>query len=336
VRFGVLLPTQLDRTSRDPIAATKALARTAEHAGFDFVAVGQHRFTPGYSSAPLVTLAALASVTERVGLCTAVLLLPLHHALEVAEQVAQLDELSGGRVILGIGIGYRRYEFDAVGIPFAERAARTDEALQVLHAAWTQDVVDFHGQFVDIEGVSVEPKPIQRPRPPIWVAARLPAAVARAARLGDGWVTGLSQRVSDIATLSVDYRASAVEHGRTSTLCLMRHLGIARTRREVEDQWLAPALRFYLDYWEAGARADKDPELIAKIRAGGVSLAEFADDRAVAGTPDDCIEQIAAYRSATGCEQFCIALQAASAEGYAQAVELFGREVIRAFDDRGN
>jgi alkanesulfonate monooxygenase SsuD/methylene tetrahydromethanopterin reductase-like flavin-dependent oxidoreductase (luciferase family) len=80
----------------------------------------------------------------------------------------------------------------------------------------------------------------------------------------------------------------------------------------------------------------QDPELIAKIRAGGVSLAEFADDRAVAGTPDDCIEQIAAYRSATGCEQFCIALQAASAEGYAQAVELFGREVIRAFDDRGN
>ena len=129
MRFGFLLPHLIDRDALDPFGESKRICRLAESLGYDFVVVGQHHFTPGYVSAPFTVLGAIAAATERLRLCTGILILPLHHPLTVAEQVAQLDEISGGRAVLGVGTGYRRYEFDALGVPYDERVARMESAL---------------------------------------------------------------------------------------------------------------------------------------------------------------------------------------------------------------
>lgn len=324
MHFGFLLPNIIDRSDRDPFGATRRLCQLAENVGFDFVVIGQHRFTPRYFSTPLQVLTAIAAVTQRLRLCTGIVILPLHHPLEIAEQVAQLDEISGGRAVLGVGIGYRRYEFDALGVPYEERVARTEAALDLIPRAWTA--------LGDDESVpNLVPRPLQTPHPPIWVGARAGRAMERAARLGDGWMTGLSQPVSELAEVSAAYRSAPPVEGRGRDVCLMRQLGIGETQQQVEAEWLEPVLRFYTDYWDAGARADKDPTIVAKVKAGDpVTLREFAEDRAIAGVPSECADQVRQYVADVAATHLCVVTQATHESAAARSIELFGRHVIPA------
>jgi alkanesulfonate monooxygenase SsuD/methylene tetrahydromethanopterin reductase-like flavin-dependent oxidoreductase (luciferase family) len=327
MRFGFLLPHLTDRDARDPFGASKRLCRLAESLGYDFVVVGQHHFTPGYVSAPFTVLAAIAAATERLRLCTGILILPLHHPLTVAEQVAQLDELSGGRAVLGVGTGYRRYEFDAMGVPYEERVARMESALERLPSAWTGS---------DPEVPQVVPAPVQAPHPPIWVGARGEKPLERAARLGDGWMTGLSQPVDELEQLAEAFLAFPRPVGRRRDICLMRHLGIGESRQDVEKNWLEPALRFYVDYWDAGARGDKDPDIVARAKAGRpVTLEEFADDRAIAGTADECLRQVTDYARRTQATEVCIVTQSAGPEAFERELRLFSRGVIAPWQGPG-
>ena len=320
MRFGFLLPQLIDRNARDPFGESKRICRLAESLGYDFVVVGQHHFTPGYVSAPFTVLGAIAAVTERLRLCTGILILPLHHPLTVAEQVAQLDEMSGGRAVLGVGMGYRRYEFDALGVPYSERVARMESALELLPNAWTGN---------DTEVPRVVPSPLQVPHPPIWVGARGEKPLARAARLADGWMTGLSQPVDEMKPLAEAFLSLPRPHGRRRDICLMRHLGIGESRQEVEKDWLEPALRFYVDYWDAGARADKDPDIVARAKAGqNVTLEEFADNRAIAGAPDECLRQVTDYAAQTHATEVCVVTQSTGSVAFEREIRLFSEGVI--------
>jgi alkanesulfonate monooxygenase SsuD/methylene tetrahydromethanopterin reductase-like flavin-dependent oxidoreductase (luciferase family) len=320
MRFGFLLPRLIDRDARDPFGETKRICRLAESLGYDFVVVGQHHFTPGYVSAPFTVLGAIAAVTERLRLCTGILILPLHHPLTVAEQVAQLDEVSGGRAVLGVGMGYRRYEFDALGVPYDERVARMESALQLLPKAWAGD---------DPDVPQVVPAPLQVPHPPIWVGARGEKPVARAARLADGWMTGLSQPVDEMKPLAEAFLSLPQPTGRRRDICLMRHLGIGESRQHVERGWLEPALQFYVDYWDAGARADKDPDIVARAKAGTkVTLEEFAHNRAIAGTPDECLRQVTDYAAQTRATEVCVVTQSTSSVAFEREIRLFSEGVI--------
>src|SRR3990172_4766580 len=133
----------------------------------------------------LTPLAAVAALTSRIRLGTAVLLLPLRPAALAAKEITSVDVISGGRLTLGIGVGgeYPK-EFQAVGVPVGERGARTDEAIQLLRRLWTEENVSFDGRFTKLDGVTLQPKPAQRGGPPLWVAGRPEAAVRRAGRLG--------------------------------------------------------------------------------------------------------------------------------------------------------
>ncbi|MDZ5621013.1 LLM class flavin-dependent oxidoreductase [Nocardioides bizhenqiangii] len=320
MRFGFLLPHLIDRNARDPFGESKRICQLAESLGYDFVVVGQHHFTPGYVSAPFTVLAAIAAATERLRLCTGIVILPLHHPLTVAEQVAQLDELSGGRAVLGVGTGYRRYEFDALGVPFDQRVARMESALELLPNAWTGS---------DAEVPRVVPAPLQVPHPPIWVGARGERPLERAARLADGWMTGLSQPVHELKSLAEAFLAFPRPDDRRRDICMMRHLGIGESRHQVEKDWLEPALQFYVDYWDAGARADKDPDIVARAKAGQtVTLEEFANDRAVAGTPDECLRQVADYVAQTQATEVCIVTQSAGPVAFEREIRLFSEGVI--------
>ena len=175
--------------SLHPPAVQWALARRAEALGFESLWTGDHVsfHLPLYES--LTLLASYASITTRIRIGSAVYLLALRHPTIVAKITATLDVLSGGRFVFGVGVGGENpKEFEASGVPHRERGARVDEGIEVLRALWRDTPATFKGRFTSFDAVSIDPKPVQPGGPPIWVGGRSDAALARAGRIGDGWV----------------------------------------------------------------------------------------------------------------------------------------------------
>ncbi|TFV60258.1 LLM class F420-dependent oxidoreductase [Mycobacterium sp. PS03-16] len=148
---------------------------------------------------PVVALSFAASVTTTIGLATGVLLLPEHNPVLTAKQAASLDTLSSGRLTLGVGTGWSREEFDALGVPFARRGARTAEYVAAMRTLWRDEVASFRGEFVAFDAVRVNPKPFERPAVPIVVGGNSDAALARVAAWGDGWYGFNLDGVEDVA-----------------------------------------------------------------------------------------------------------------------------------------
>jgi probable F420-dependent oxidoreductase len=162
-------------------------ARLAEAFGYDFAMISDHvAVTPDVAAQypapfydPFVTLAWLAGTTKRIGLGTSVVILPYRHPLQTARMTAIIDQLSGGRFILGVGVGWSKQEFAALGVPFEKRGALSNQYLEMIRQCWTQDVV--------LDGIQTGPRPLAAPHPPIWVGGSSEAALRRAVRFGDGW-----------------------------------------------------------------------------------------------------------------------------------------------------
>jgi probable F420-dependent oxidoreductase len=162
---------------------------------------------------PLIWLSYMAAQSQTLRLCTGVLILPQRNPLVLAKEVATLDVLSKGRVSLGVGVGWLAEEFAALGIPFAERAARTDETVAALRAAWTQSPATHTGEFFNFTDVHVLPQPVQAGGVPIVVGGHTPAAARRAGRLGDGFFPAQST-LEDLPPLLDIMRKSAADAGR--------------------------------------------------------------------------------------------------------------------------
>lgn len=199
----------------DPDAAI-AVAQAAEAAGFDSLWVGEHIVLPEPLTPPpfmspdepildpIVTLSFLAACTERLLLGTGVIVLPQRNPLVLAKELASLDVLSKGRLIFGLGVGYLAPEMNAVGVPMEQRGIRSDEYLSAILNLWLQPNPAFNGRFVAFGGVQAYPRPVQRPRPPIVIGGRTPAAHRRAVRYGDGWYgfnLSLEETVEQIGAL---------------------------------------------------------------------------------------------------------------------------------------
>jgi probable F420-dependent oxidoreductase len=136
---------------------------------------------------PLSTLGWLAGVTRNIAIGATVIILPYRNPLEIARAFANIDQLSGGRCILGVGVGWAQQEFEALGIPFNKRGAISSEYLAVIKQAWGQEFSSFDGEFIRFKDVQNTPFPVQKPHPPIWVGGKSPGALRRAVRLGDAW-----------------------------------------------------------------------------------------------------------------------------------------------------
>ncbi len=196
MRYGLYGLNQ--NTLSNPEAAT-VIAEFAEAAGFDSLWVGEHVVLPDPLTPPpymtpqepildpVVALSFLAARTRKILLGTGVIILPQRNPLVLAKELASLDVLSGGRLIVGLGVGYLEPEMRAVGVPMEHRGTRADEYLAAMLALWTQPKPVFHGRFVNFEGIQAYPRPVQRPRPPIVIGGRSPAAYRRAIRYGNGW-----------------------------------------------------------------------------------------------------------------------------------------------------
>lgn len=173
---------------RDPFAIA-ASAQRIEQLGFDVLGCGEHVSFHGDTANGFVSLALAAGVTSRIRLMSTITLVPLYPAALLAKLGAALDVASGGRFMLGVGVGgeYPR-EFEACGVPLKQRGSRTDEALEVIHRTWTGTDVDFDGRYTKLSQFSLKPLPVTKPRPPIWVSGRQEAAMRRTARYADGWL----------------------------------------------------------------------------------------------------------------------------------------------------
>jgi probable F420-dependent oxidoreductase len=188
-------------------AVIDAVALAAEQAGFATLWAGEHVVMVDESASsypyaedgkiavpaaadwldPLIGLSFAAAATTTIGLATGVLLLPEHNPVLIAKQAASLDKLSGGRLTLGVGIGWSREEFNALGVPFAGRGARIAEYVEAMRTLWRDDVASFHGEFVSFDNIRVNPKPVRNRHLPVVLGGNSDSALRRAATWGDGW-----------------------------------------------------------------------------------------------------------------------------------------------------
>jgi probable F420-dependent oxidoreductase len=343
VKFSLSLPLLKDLSSPDPFRETFDLAVIAEESGFDTVTVGHHHFMPGNMSDPLTFLAAVAARTTTVRVGTGLFQLPIHNPVRVAEQVATIDQISGGRVTLGVGMGWWPLEYEVNGSVFGERGARMEEALTILRLVWSEQDTAFEGRFHSFSELTVHPRPIQNPHPPLWVAGVATAAVERAARLGDAWICGPVQSLSAALRCLDVYRPACAAKSKPDDWILRRYAWIGENDEQVRTEILPHYVDGLMAHWRESAEEAEELDLFARIDAGAAITAEdIAADRLLWGDPDRVIGQIRGYEASTGCTHvhaaFGAGLPADSGqaslgdfEDIAAMIRLFGREVIPAF-----
>jgi probable F420-dependent oxidoreductase len=238
MRFGVMLP-QFGPSARGGDARDdgvkdriRRVATEAERLGYDVLWTAEHIVFPRTIETPypyggtfpypttdpildvVATLSYVAALTSRVKLGSSVMVLPYHNPIVLAKELATLDVLSGGRLLLGVAGGWLREEFEMLGVPFAERGRRTDEYLALLRTLWTEERVTFHGRWFTLEEAASFPKPLQRPHPPIWIGGGSPAALRRVARWGDGWIATPQPNLEVLTTEIGAVRRLAEQAGR--------------------------------------------------------------------------------------------------------------------------
>ena len=184
LHFGAGLALDVGETVRQ--------ARWMEKLGYEYFSVGEHFMRgdpPGPTHAALPVLAVAAGATDQMRVLSSIILTPFYHPLFLARTAATLDAASGGRLTLGVGVGGEfPVEFEAAGLRVNQRGRRTDECLEVMRKLWTGEKVTFSGRHFQLTDAMINPSPVQKPNPPVWVSGRRDAAMARAAKFGDGWM----------------------------------------------------------------------------------------------------------------------------------------------------
>ena len=203
IRFGLWYdfrnPTQWRQPYDRLYSETLDQIAWAENNGFDDVWLSEHHFIEdGYLPSILPVAAAIGARTKRIRISSGVLLMPFHKPVRLAEDVAVVDAISGGRLELGVGTGFKLEEFEGFGLPFKQRGARTNESLDLIRRLLSGETVTFKGEFFEFKNIKMTPEPIQKPHPPIWLGGFTPAAIRRAARYGDGFTQpGANREVFD-------------------------------------------------------------------------------------------------------------------------------------------
>jgi len=252
VRFGVTLP-QFGPLAAGPDVAGRIarVATAADRLGYHVLWTAEHLIFPRDIRTPypyggrfpfpvtdpvlevVATLAYVAALTRRIQLSSSVMILPYRNPIVLAKELATLDVLSGGRLVVGLASGWLAEEFAMLGVPFAERGDRTDEYLEVLRVLWTEERATFRGRFVAFEDAAFFPKPVQKPHPPIWIGGASRRAFARIVRLGAGWIAAPRPDVDALARDIARLRDLAAAAGRDPDTLGVASGGGARNLEEL-------------------------------------------------------------------------------------------------------
>jgi alkanesulfonate monooxygenase SsuD/methylene tetrahydromethanopterin reductase-like flavin-dependent oxidoreductase (luciferase family) len=266
----------------------RRIVEAAQANGLSYIAIGQH-FLYGDLRwlQPVPLLARLAADVEpHVRLVTQIMIAPLYHPVLLAEEIATLDVVTEGRLIFGAGLGYRPEEFGYLGVPFAERAARMEESLELMRRLWTEDEVTFHGRFWTLDHVRPHLKPVQAPHPPIWIGAHSMAGTRRAGRLADAYACPPETPVDEVRARYAAVQAGFEARGKAfGPQPLRRNVLIADTTEQAVTEYARVAQGRYISYAQRGldvmAGTDLERDFAAAV-AG----------HAVVGTPDDVVKQL--------------------------------------------
>jgi alkanesulfonate monooxygenase SsuD/methylene tetrahydromethanopterin reductase-like flavin-dependent oxidoreductase (luciferase family) len=266
--------------------------RACRDAGFDFVSWGHHwLIDPFQHFQPIPVLARFAAEAGAMDLVTGVLLTPLLNPVAVAEDVATLDHICQGRLILGVGLGYRAEELEAAGGKMSERVPRFEEGLALMKRLWTDEEVTHHGRFYRVTGAHPTARPCQRPYPRIWIAGMTEPAYRRAGRLGHPFYALGTLSHPELRQALAVWRAALHEHGHMvpSEIPVHREFYVAATHEQARAKARPAVEAKYRGYAQHGL-----PTVGASLESGGVDA--LMDDPFVIGSPDECLEKLARLR----------------------------------------
>lgn len=303
-------------------------ARAADELGFDAALTTEHKYSDEYFGSPLHLAFAIAARTSRVKVGTSIAIAPLYNPVELAQDAAMLDQLSGGRLFLGLGVGYLTEDYQTVDVPWTDRAQRFDETVRIVRQAWTSERFSFKDQIYAFDNVSVRPRPYQE-SPELHLAAWTPGGLRRAGRLGDGWITNALMSVDTMRGMAGVYRDAAREAGRDSKVTAIRFCWTAPTREQAERDFGDTAVAMARTLWEYGAIGD----MPGVGSAAEITLDRLCADRFVIGTPEDCVESLRSYQDVAGVDDFLFIFRYPTGPELPKvraAMELFAAEVLPA------
>ncbi len=267
-------------------------ARLADKLGFDTLMKGSH-----YSAYPLLDfqqvpfLSRIMAEAPNLRLCAGIVLLPLHKPLDVAETFANIDVMSGGKLIFGVGVGYREVEFQAFGTTMKGAGQRLEENLEAVKRLWTEEKVTMQGSHFNLIDASCPVKPLQKPMPPIWVGANADKAIMRAARVADAWFVNPHNRIDTIARQMDVYKKALEDAGKSDLpedFPMMREVVVARSREEamrMAEPFLKAKYDAYHEWGQDKVMPKGDDNL-------GLIFDELVKDRFLFGSPEEVSNQI--------------------------------------------
>lgn len=318
-------------------------AETAERVGFDGIFQPERHFRPEtYTPNTMQVATAVAARTEKVTIATTVVMPPLHNPMELAEEIAMIDNLSKGRFVFGAGVGYHEGYHQMMGIPFKRRGRRFEEAMEVITRALEGERFSFHGEFYDYDDVFLTPRSYQRPRPPIWIGAHTPGKPVDRALDNDGWVLWTQPSWDEAETWIKEMRERAAAAGRENWAVVLDQDGWigddpAAVRERHSPRWLREATF----YGEHDFPAEIDPKSDTSQAAGAEeALQDFETRQMHFGTPESWVERIGEIERRLAPDWLNIRTRTPQAEygpAYPTAeesiecIERFGNEVISKF-----
>jgi alkanesulfonate monooxygenase SsuD/methylene tetrahydromethanopterin reductase-like flavin-dependent oxidoreductase (luciferase family) len=333
MKFGLSVPVQHppDEPGAERVHELLEQVKLARDLGFDSISASQHYLAaPFQYFQPIPLLARIAAESGGMALITNILLLPLHNPVDLAEQLATLDVICDGRLVCGVGLGYRDVEYTVFGVERASRVSRFEEALALLKRLWTEEEVSFEGEHFRLERARMTLKPVQQPRPPIWIAASSNAGIKRAARLGDAWTVAGHATLATLKRQVQFYRETLQALGKPfpDDFPLSKELYIAperRTARREAQPYLEAKYRAYSQWGQ-------ERELPAS-ETFAVPFETLLQDRFILGDSHDCIAQIRAHQEQLGIThmKFRVHWPGMSHTLVMRTIRLLGEKVLPAF-----
>lgn len=333
--FGMQTHEDLPYTHPELYSNTLEQVKLAEKVNFDSAWISEHHFLDdGYCPSPAVMAAAMAAVTSKIKIGSAGIILPLQNPVRVAEDAAVVDNISKGRFNLGVVLGYRKEEYEGMGVPMKQRPSRMDEGIEVIEKAFAGEKFSYEGKRYNLENAKLTPAPVQKPVP-VYIGAFEEPAIRRAGRYGYPLLIGPGRTVDMVRDTLGYYNDEAEKAGRSTENIehiLLRETYVSADREKAVEGGNKYIISMYKYYFSLGVKM-----LVRGKQLTGLDdplFEHLAEERFIIGTPEDCVNEIKTYRDTLGINYIAcrMVFPQATHETISECIEIFGKEVIPSFE----